>query len=214
MAELKRALELARSGHGQIVAAVAEAGTGKSRLVYEFKAALPGYKVLEAYSVSTGKVAAYQPVLELLHNYFGIETARLTALDPALGDIPIRRRRTLDALKRIVLRESLDRPLVVIFEDLHWIDTQTQVLLELLADSVANARVLLLVNYRPEYRHLGREELLHSAWAESARPGERRRTARGAARQCGRTGTAQAARSRQERRQSVLHRGAGAEVFR
>jgi hypothetical protein len=58
------------------VAAVAEAGTGKSRLVYEFKAALPGgYKVLEAYSVSTGKAAAYQPVLELLHNYFGIEAA-------------------------------------------------------------------------------------------------------------------------------------------
>src|SRR5216684_7192550 len=51
VAELKRALELARGGHGQIVAAVAEAGTGKSRLVYEFKAMLPGdCKVLEAYS--------------------------------------------------------------------------------------------------------------------------------------------------------------------
>src|SRR5713101_1042782 len=42
VAELKRALELARGGHGQIVAAVAEAGTGKSRLLYEFKALLPG----------------------------------------------------------------------------------------------------------------------------------------------------------------------------
>jgi predicted ATPase len=41
----------------------------------------------------------------------------------------------------------------VIFEDLHWIDEQTQALLDLLADSIANARVLLLVNYRPEYRH-------------------------------------------------------------
>jgi class 3 adenylate cyclase len=188
LAELKRALELARSGHGQIVAAVAEAGTGKSRLVYEFKAALPGgCKVLEAYSVSTGKAAAYQPVLELLRNYFGIEaaadpaarrgniTARLAALDPALDDISlylfalrgiqdtpdplaaldpaIRRRRTLDALKRIVLRESVNQPLVVIFEDLHWIDSQTQALIDLLADSIANARVLLLVNYRPEYRH-------------------------------------------------------------
>jgi class 3 adenylate cyclase/tetratricopeptide (TPR) repeat protein len=188
LAELKRALELARSGHGQIVAAVAEAGTGKSRLVYEFKAALPGdCKVLEAYSVSTGKAAAYQPVLELLHNYFGIEAtddfaarrrkiiARLAALDPTLDDISpylfallgiqdtpdplaqldpsIKRRRTLEALKRIVLRESVNQPLVVILEDLHWIDTQTQALLDLLADSIANARVLLLVNYRPEYRH-------------------------------------------------------------
>jgi predicted ATPase len=42
---------------------------------------------------------------------------------------------------------------VVIFEDLHWIDAHTQALLDLLADSIANARVLLLVNYRPEYRH-------------------------------------------------------------
>jgi predicted ATPase len=41
----------------------------------------------------------------------------------------------------------------VIFEDLHWIDAQTQVLLDLLADSIANVKVLLLVNYRPEYRH-------------------------------------------------------------
>ena len=188
LAELKRALELARSGHGQIVAAVAEAGTGKSRLIYEFKAALPGgCKVLEAYSVSTGKAAAYQPVLELLRNYFSIEatedparrreniTARLAALDPALNDVSpylfallgiqdtpdplaqldpsIKRRRTLDALKRIVLRESVNQPLVLIFEDLHWIDSQTQALLDLFADSIANARMLLLVNYRPEYRH-------------------------------------------------------------
>ncbi len=188
VAELKRALELARGGHGQIVAAVAEAGTGKSRLLYEFKAMLPGdCKVLEAYSVSHGKASAYLPVLELLYRYFGIEetddkTARLakvetriSALDPALNDaLPllytlmglhegadplaqmdpqIKRRRILDAIKRIILRESLNQPTVVIFEDLHWIDGETQALLDLLADGIANAYVLLLVNYRPEYRH-------------------------------------------------------------
>jgi class 3 adenylate cyclase len=99
IAELKRALELAGKGRGQIVATVAEAGTGKSRLVYEFKAALPeNYKVLQAYSVSTGKAAAFQPVLELLRAYLGIEpsdnpagrrkkiAARLAALDPVLVD--------------------------------------------------------------------------------------------------------------------------------
>jgi predicted ATPase len=68
-------------------------------------------------------------------------------------DPQIKRQRTLDAIKRIVVRESLKQPLIVIFEDLHWIDEQTQALLDLLADSIANARVLLLVNYRPEYRH-------------------------------------------------------------
>ena len=52
-----------------------------------------------------------------------------------------------------MLREALERPLVVIFEDLHWIDSETQALLDLLAESIARSRLLLLVNYRPEYRH-------------------------------------------------------------
>ena len=55
---------------------------------------------------------------------------------------------------RILLRESLNQPLMVVFEDLHWIDPRTQVL-DLLADSIANARVLLFVNYRPEYATAG-----------------------------------------------------------
>jgi class 3 adenylate cyclase/predicted ATPase len=186
--QMQRALQLAMSGHGQLVAVVAEAGTGKSRLFYEFKTTLPpACKVLEAYSVSHGKASAWLPVLELLRDYFSIQDvdepamrhekvrAALNELDPALQDtLPylfgllgivegpdplaqmdpqVKRRRTLDAIKRIILRESLKQPLVVIFEDLHWIDEQTQALLDLLADSIGNARVLLLVNYRPEYWH-------------------------------------------------------------
>jgi predicted ATPase/class 3 adenylate cyclase len=186
--QLRRALELAMSGRGQLVAVVAEPGEGKSRLFYEFKRMLPAEcKSLEAYSVSHGKASAWLPVLELLRDYFGIQDvdepatrrekvrAALNELDPALQDaLPylfgllglvegpdplaqmnpqIKRRRTLDTIKRIILRESLKQPLVVIFEDLHWIDEQTQALLDLLADSLGNAPVLLLVNYRPEYRH-------------------------------------------------------------
>ena len=71
----------------------------------------------------------------------------------AMMDAQIRRRRTLEAIKRIIIRESLKQPLVVIFEDLHWIDAETQELLDLLVDSVASARILMLVNYRPEYHH-------------------------------------------------------------
>src|SRR5262249_577651 len=48
---------------------------------------------------------------------------------------------------------SLGQPLIVIFEDLHWIDGETQALLNLLVDGIANTRILLLVNYRPEYHH-------------------------------------------------------------
>jgi predicted ATPase len=74
--------------------------------------------------------------------------------DPLAGvDAQVRRRRMLEALKRILLRESLNQPLIVIFEDLHWIDEGTQAFLNLLADSIGTAKILLLVNYRPEYSH-------------------------------------------------------------
>jgi tetratricopeptide (TPR) repeat protein len=68
-------------------------------------------------------------------------------------DAQIRRRRTLDAIKRVLLRESLNQPLMVMFEDLHWIDDETEAFLNLLADSIGTAKILLLVNYRPEYSH-------------------------------------------------------------
>ena len=68
-------------------------------------------------------------------------------------DPPQRRQRTLAALKRILLRESQVQPLLLVFEDLHWIDTETQALLDSLVESLPTARLLLLVNYRPEYQH-------------------------------------------------------------
>jgi tetratricopeptide (TPR) repeat protein len=73
--------------------------------------------------------------------------------DPLAQLEPQFRRRTLEAIKRILLRESLDQPLIVIFEDLQWIDSETQALLNLIVDGIATARLLLLVNYRPEFRH-------------------------------------------------------------
>ena len=45
------------------------------------------------------------------------------------------------------------QPLLVVFEDLHWIDPQTQAFLDRLVESLPSARLVLLVNYRPEYRH-------------------------------------------------------------
>jgi class 3 adenylate cyclase/predicted ATPase len=66
---------------------------------------------------------------------------------------PQRRQRTLTALKRVLLRESQVQPLLLVFEDLHWIDTETQALLDSLVESLPTAHLLLLVNYRPEYQH-------------------------------------------------------------
>jgi len=86
------------------------------------------------------------PLLALLD--VPVEDATWQALDP-----PQRRQRTLDAVKRLLLRESQAQPLLVVFEDLHWVDGETQALLESLVDSLGSARLLLLVNYRPEYQH-------------------------------------------------------------
>ena len=68
-------------------------------------------------------------------------------------DAQIRRQRTFEALKKLFLRESLNQPLLLIFEDLHWLDSETQGFLDTLSESLASAQLLLLVNYRPEYRH-------------------------------------------------------------
>ena len=68
-------------------------------------------------------------------------------------DPPQRRQRTLEALKRLLLREAQVQPLLLVCEDLHWIDTETQALLDSLVESLPTAGVLLLVNYRPEYQH-------------------------------------------------------------
>src|SRR2546430_5445460 len=188
-AALVQALERAGAGHGQVVAAVGEAGVGKSRLVYEFLHAhhTQGWLRLESSSVSYGKATAYLPVCDLLKAYCHIEdrddlrtvrakiTGQILTLDDALQDtVPAvlalfealpadspflsldplqRRRRTLEALKRVLLRESQVQPLLLVFEDLHWIGTETPAALDPLVESLPTARVLLLVNYRPEYQH-------------------------------------------------------------
>jgi tetratricopeptide (TPR) repeat protein len=68
-------------------------------------------------------------------------------------DPPQRRQHTFQALKRVLLRESQVQPLLLVCEDLHWIDSETQALLDTLVESLPTARLLLLVNYRPEYQH-------------------------------------------------------------
>jgi predicted ATPase/class 3 adenylate cyclase len=188
LAQIQRALELARGSQGQIVAVVGEPGVGKSRLLYEIKRTVPrDWLVLETFSVSHGKAYPYLPLIDLLKNYFAIlpqddeqqrrakvagkvlmlERHLEDTLPPffaLLGiaeltsaflqmDAPMRRRRIYEALKRLLLRESLTQPLLLVCEDLHWLDTETQTFLDVLVEGLATARLLLLVNYRQEYQH-------------------------------------------------------------
>jgi class 3 adenylate cyclase/tetratricopeptide (TPR) repeat protein len=88
-------------------------------------------------------VAAFLALLEV-----PVEDASWQALDP-----PQRRQRTLEALKHVLLRESQVQPVLLVFENLHWIDAETQAVLDGLVESLPAAHLLLLVNYRPEYQH-------------------------------------------------------------
>ena len=102
----------------------------------------------------TGKVLtldrALEPALPALLALLDVtvDDASWQTVDPGQ-----RRQRTLDAVKRLLLREAREQPLLLIFEDLHWIDGETQALLDSLVESLGSARVLVLVNYRPEYQH-------------------------------------------------------------
>jgi tetratricopeptide (TPR) repeat protein len=187
--QLRKALEQARVGHGQVVSVVGEPGVGKSRLFHEFTHShrTQGWLIVESGSVSYGKATPYLPVIDLLKAYFKVHdrdtqrdvrekvTGKLLTLDKtlepalpallALLDVPAedqqwqnldpsqRRQRTLDAVKGLLLRESRLQPLILVFEDLHWIDSETQAFLDSLIDSLPTAPLLLLANYRPEYRH-------------------------------------------------------------
>ncbi len=187
--QLRRALQQAGEGHGQLVAVIGEPGVGKSRLFFEFTRShrAQSWLVLESGSVSYGKATPYLPVVDLLRAYFKIEdrddqrqvrekvTGKLLTLDRALEpavpallallDIPVddtdwqasdprqRRQRMLDAIKRLLLAESRVQPLLLVFEDLHWIDSETQAFLDTFFESLPTTRILVLVNYRPEYQH-------------------------------------------------------------
>jgi class 3 adenylate cyclase/tetratricopeptide (TPR) repeat protein len=187
--QLRRAVDQARQGRGQVLAIVGEPGVGKSRLTFELTHShrIEGWLVLEAGAASHGKATSYLPVSMLLRSYFKLGerdtyeeirtriSARLSALGESLWPaapafesllgVPVadvrwqgleprqRRQHTLEASRRLFLRESQIQPLLLVLEDLHWIDAETQAWLDGLVDGLAAARLLLLVTYRPEYQH-------------------------------------------------------------
>ncbi|WP_087733031.1 ATP-binding protein [Paraburkholderia piptadeniae] len=70
----------------------------------------------------------------------------------ATMDAQIRRDRTFEAIRRLLERESLNQPVQLLFEDLQWLDSETEAFLAFLIDRVASAQIILLVNFRPDYR--------------------------------------------------------------
>jgi predicted ATPase len=103
---------------------------------------------------ATGKLLtldrALEPVLPAVLALLDVpvEDAQWQALDP-----PQRRRQTFEAIRHLLIRESQVQPVLVMCEDLHWLDAETQALLHSLVESLPTTRIVLLITYRPEYRH-------------------------------------------------------------
>ena len=190
--------ERSKAGRGQAFSIMAEAGVGKSRLLYEFRKAVANEDVtfLEGKCLSYSRGVAYHPVIDILKATFDIlegdgdseitkkvkrqlkilgvdETSTLPYLlellsvkDSGIDKIPMspegRKDRIMEALKRIVLKGSEIRPLIMAIEDLHWIDKSSEDSFKDLLDSIAGAKVFLIFTYRPEFVHAWGGKSFHS----------------------------------------------------
>jgi len=191
-------LERSRAGRGQAFSIMAEAGVGKSRLLYEFRKAVANEDVtfLEGRCLSYSRGEAYHLHRDTLKANFDIregdrdseirekvkrglkklgadEASTLPFLlelfsvkDSGIDKMPItpeeRKHRIIEALKGIVLKGSEIRPLILAYEDLHWIDKSSEDHLKHLLESIPGARVLLIFTYRPEFVHVWGAKSYHS----------------------------------------------------
>jgi len=184
---LLNGFERAKEGRGQAFSIMAEAGVGKSRLLYEFRKAV-SYEdatFLEGKCLSYSRGVAYHPVIDSLKSNFDIQESDghsqirekvekglkilradealtlpllldlLSVKDSGIDKIPMspeaRRDRIIETITRIALKGSEIRPLVMSFEDLHWIDKSSEDVIKTVLANVSGARIFLLFTYRPEF---------------------------------------------------------------
>ena len=184
---LKDGFARAKERRGQVFSIVAEAGLGKSRLLYEFRKAVAEEEgsILEGRCMSYGRAMAYHPFIEILKATFDIreedeesEIKRkvmggqknleieeglylpfflelLSVKDSGIEKILIspdaRKERILEAFKRILLKVAAARPLILILEDLHWMDKSSEETLLSFLDMIPGSRILAFFTYRPEF---------------------------------------------------------------
>jgi len=186
---LQESLEKVKSGSGQVIGIVGEAGVGKSRLLLEFQNNLPTeqYTCFEGRCLHFGGSMIYLPFLDIIKSYFEIKDSdqefiikkkirekilgfdqTLTKAIPAFHDLlslPVddevyskldpqsKRERAFEAIRDIFLFESHKSPLILIVEDLHWIDKTSEDVINYLIGWVANSQIMIILLYRPEYTH-------------------------------------------------------------
>ena len=177
---------------------MADAGVGKSRLLYEFRKAVSNEDVtfLEGKCLSYSRGVAYHPVIDILKSNFDVlegdqdseirekveKGLKILAVDEAstlpyllellsVKDSGIdkmlmspegKKDQIIESLKKIVLLGSEMRPVIMAFEDLHWIDKSSEDVLKYMLESIAGARVFLIFTYRPEFVHTWGAKSYHS----------------------------------------------------
>jgi class 3 adenylate cyclase/tetratricopeptide (TPR) repeat protein len=189
MEALREALEKVRSGSGQVVGIIGEAGVGKSRIIVEMRKMFPieEYGYLEGRCLHYGGSMAHLPILDILRTYFEIQEGEQefpikkkikekifqvdeklrTVLSPFQELLSLKvddetylklepkqkREKIFEAIRDLCIRESQKKSLVLVFEDLHWIDKTSEEFLDYFIGWLANTSILLILLYRPEYTH-------------------------------------------------------------
>ncbi|MGJ4890120.1 AAA family ATPase [Bradyrhizobium sp. HKCCYLRH3099] len=183
---LERELDDVLAARGAVVGIVGDAGIGKSRLCFEFAehCRRQGIRVYEARVLAHSRTTPFQPVLELLRDFFGIrakepvevsrqrvvdkleaigmpDTALVLLLDfmsladparPALRlDPGVFKTRLLNVFKTLFRTAPADGAVVIMIEDLHWLDEASEEFVEALAEATIGTKTLLVVNYRPGF---------------------------------------------------------------
>jgi predicted ATPase len=187
---LMEPLEKVKSGSGQVVGIVGEAGVGKSRLLLEMRNRLSkdDFTWLEGRCIHYGGSMAYLPILGILRSYFDIKEGdrefvikkkmeeKILQLDERIKrslssfqellsvkvddeyylqlEPAVKKIRTFEAIRDLLIQESKRKPLVVAIEDIHWMDRTSGEFIQYLIDSLPGTHIMLILLYRPEYTHL------------------------------------------------------------
>jgi class 3 adenylate cyclase/tetratricopeptide (TPR) repeat protein len=186
---LKKAFEKAKSGSGQVVGIVGEAGVGKTRLKLELIGMLPKdeHIYLEGICLHFGESMPYLPILDILRSYFDVKEGdreyivkkkmeeKVSQNDEAFKNVlpPFhdllsikvededylnlepkqKRERIFEAIRDLFIRESQKKSLVLVIDDLEWIDKTSEEFLDYLIGWLPGTHILLIILYRPEYTH-------------------------------------------------------------
>ncbi len=195
---LLESLDRVGDGYGHAITIVAEAGMGKSRLIYEFKQYVPenNYTFLIGNCLSYNISTAFFCIAEIFKVLFDIhdgnsdeEIRRKT--HTALEEIGLcdentepyilellsiensgienflisqdaKRNRLFEAVKNVLFNLSKDKSLVLVFEDLHWIDQASMEIIKYLFKYISGSRILLILSYRPNLRLAWESKSYHS----------------------------------------------------